>query len=136
MSEKRKKLQPLNDGFLQICEVADTSEPGEMPEQGITVLWEHAFAERIVGSKRFYEALRESSRIDMVVRCHLNRDCTTHHIVQMPDGEQYEIKQVQRILDTDPKAMDLSLERLLEKYQVKAGDVDDPDGTETIPVDL
>jgi hypothetical protein len=118
LSEKTKKLQPLNDGFLKICEVTDTALPGEMPAEGLKELWTHAFAERTVGMRRYYEALRTPARIDMMVRCHLNRGCTTHHVIVMPDGEQYAIKQVQRILDTRPQAMDLSLERLLEKYQV------------------
>lgn len=119
MSLGNKKLQPLNDGFLQMCEVDDISEPGEMPEKGLKVIAKMAYAERTVGMKRFWTALRESADVSLLVRCHLWRGCTTHNVVIMPDGEQYAIKQVQHIVDTSPPAMDLSLERLVEKYKSK-----------------
>ena len=45
-------------------------------------------------------------------------DVTTHDVVSLRDGKQYDIKQIQYPPDIYPRMMDLSLERRADKYDV------------------
>lgn len=116
---KRQTPNPLRDGTLQVCELTDVSLPGEIPVKALRTVWNLRYDERIVGMARFWTAKQATATIDLLVRCHQIRAVTTHHIVILRDGEQYNIKQIQYPPDVAPAVMDLSLERRADKYAVE-----------------
>jgi len=63
-------------------------------------------------------AKQASATIHMRVRCHRRDDVTTHDVVSLRDGKQYDIVQIQYPPDIFPRMMDLSLERRADKYDV------------------
>lgn len=119
MSRNKKQAPPLRDGVLQVCKVTNVAEPGDVPEDGLEPIYSLRYDERIVGMSRYWQAKQASATIGLLVRCHRLRDVTTHHVVILRDGEQYAIKQIQYPPEIEPKVMDLSLERLADKYAVK-----------------
>lgn len=113
------QMEPLIDGHLKVCDLVDVSEAGETPAFALRPAYTLAYAERIVGMSRYWTAMQASARIDMLVRCHRVEDVTTHQVVILRDGKQYDIVQVQRPPDVRPLAMDLSLRRRADKYDVE-----------------
>ena len=75
------------------------------------------FDERTVGMNRFYAAMKNNVKVDMVVRVHRLSNVSTQDVAVV-NYEQYKIKQVQYPSDVEPPCMDLSLERLVQKYDL------------------
>ena len=109
---------PLNDGVLTVYEVIDAGLPGEMPKKAVRQKHRLRYDERVVGMNRYWVAKQASATIHMRVRCHRLDDVTTHDVVGLRDGKQYDIKQIQYPPDIHPRMMDLSLERRADKYDV------------------
>lgn len=114
-----KNQQPLRDGHLKVYRVEDISDPGEVPKPGLTLLAKLPYDERVVGMARYWTAKQASATIDVLVRTHQRRDITTHDVVILRDGKQYDIVQVQYLPDTEPPMMDLSLQRRADAYDVE-----------------
>ena len=119
---KRTIIQTYNDGICQICEVTNIADPGEMPKDGLKEKVKLRYEERTVGMSRFWSAMQDHARIDMLIRTQRIRGVNNFDIVVLSDGEQYEIKQIQYPKDVEPPSMDLSLTRLETKYEVNGGD--------------
>jgi len=115
MSEQKN---PLNDGVLTVYRVIDAGLPGEMPKKAVEEKYRLRYDERVVGMNRYWVAKQASATIHMMVRCHRLDDVTTHDVVSLRDGKQYDIKQIQYPPDIYPRMMDLSLERRADKYDV------------------
>lgn len=113
-----QKQQTFNDGVVKIYSTENTSEPGNKPKEGLALKETLCYEERVVGIKRYYAAMQNNVRIDMVLRCPIRRNVGTQDIAIPIDEEQYKIKQVQYPPDVMPKSMDLSLERVDEKYEL------------------
>ncbi len=56
-----------------------------------------------------------------LLRCPLLRDVSTQDVAIPNDGKQYRIVQVQFQEDIDPSVMDLTLEELLQDYEIAEG---------------
>ena len=112
------QAQPLRDGHLTIYHIDDVSQRGETPVQGLVKLATMPYDERVVGMSRYWTAKQVSATIDALVRTHQLRTVTTHDVVILRDGKQYNIAQVQEIPDTEPPMMDLSLTRRADDYDV------------------
>jgi len=109
---------PLNDGVLTVYEVIDAGLPGEMPKKAVRQKYRLRYDERVVGMNRYWVAKQASATIHMMVRCHRLDDVTTHDVVSLRDGKQYDIVQIQYPPDIFPRMMDLSLERRADKYDM------------------
>ena len=113
----RAKIQSYEDGIVKIYSISNIAEPGEMPKEGLTSkVGPLPFDERTVGMNRFWTAMQESARIDLVLRVPQIRTVSIHDVA-IVFGEQYDIKQIQYPKDVEPPSMDLSLQQLAVKYE-------------------
>lgn len=118
---KQTLTQTYNNGICQICEITNIGEPGELPKDGLKEKVKLRYEERTVGMSRFWTAMQAHARIDMLIRTPRIRGVNNFDIVLLPDGEQYEIRQIQYPRDVEPPSMDLSLTRLGTKYELGGG---------------
>ena len=114
-------------GKINICDLVNEAEAGNMPKEKLQILRAHLFEERIVGYGRQYAAKGVNERVDMQIR--IWRDAQVH-IGQYAlltdyegqvneDGDQYRIDNVQHLLDSNGlKVTDLTLYRMDELYEV------------------
>lgn len=109
--------QSFNDGVLTVYRLEDAAQPGRKPD---TQLVEKVpllrYAERIVGMNRYWSGLQNKVRVDWMVRTQRLDIVSTQDVVIRQDGEQYRIVQIQYPRDIAPRCMDLSLERVVERY--------------------
>lgn len=119
MSRRGTNAPALRDGTMKVYTVTNIASPGEKPEQGLRFFCALPYMERTVGMSRYWVAKQASATISLLLRCHQRRDVTTHHVVVLRDGEQYDIRQIQYPTEVSPPMMDLSLERRADKYAVE-----------------
>jgi len=113
-----KVKSSFNDGIVITYKVGNTALPGDMPKEGLILQQTLRYKERTVGLNRFYAALQNSIKVDLVIRCQQIRSVSTQDVAILQNGQQYEIKQIQYPEDVDPHVMDLTLERLGEAYGI------------------
>lgn len=116
----QKKTQTFNEGVVRIYATADNSEPGNMPTDGLTLKVTLRYDERTVGIHRYNQAMQNDIKVDRLLRCPWIDGVSTQDIAIPIDEEQYEIKQVQYPKDVVPPSMDLSLEKVKHRYDIKA----------------
>lgn len=113
----RPERQSFNDGICHIYAVENGAEAGSLPRERLNL---HAgpfrYQERTVGVTRYYAAMREQERIDLVLRIPL-AEVSTLDMCIPKDGKQYRIKQVQHPRNTAPPCCDLALEELEASYE-------------------
>lgn len=115
----QKKCQSFNDGVVKIYSIANTADPGEMPVDGLTLMYSLRYEERTVGIIRYNAAQQSNFRVDRLLRCPLRPDVTTECVAVPNDGKQYDIKMIQYPRDIEPQSMDLSLERRVTDYAIE-----------------
>jgi len=103
--------------------VGNIAPPGGMPKEGLTLkVSSLRYKERTVGMSRYWAAMQANVKIDMVIRVPYvpikAKAISTQDIAIPIDGEQYRIVQIQKPEDIYPPVMDLSLERLVQKYDI------------------
>lgn len=114
-----QKTQTFNDGVVKIYSVGNIAAPGNMPKEGLTLkVGPLRYKERTVGLNRFWVAMQNQARVDMVLRMPRIGIVSTHDVAIPPDGKQYEVKQVQYPEEIEPPVMDLTLERLDKDYDL------------------
>lgn len=119
------KLKPLsqtfNDGVLQIYSVDNIAEAGNLAKDGLRPKDTNAipYEERTVGMSRFWTAMQMQTTIIQILRIPRINGVSINDVVIPIDGEQYKIKQVQLVKDIEPSCMDLSLEKVSVKYDIK-----------------
>ena len=114
-----KKTQTFNDGVANIYSIGNVEHPGGMPKDGLSLkVAAVRYKERTVGMSRFWSAMQASIRVSRLLRLPRLTNVSTQDIIIPADGEQYKIVQVQYPEDVYPPVMDLSLERLVQKYDI------------------
>ena len=114
----RTQFQTFNDGICSICEKNNISKPGNVPVMGLKKKAERVpYERRRVGIKRYYDAKQENAQIELILRIPEKFDVSNQDFCVV-SGNQYGIYQVQDVTDTMPKAKDISLKRLEEKYEL------------------
>lgn len=114
------KQQTFNDGIVSIYSVSNISKPGGMPKDGLTIkVGSLRYEERTVGINRFWTAKQANSKVSQLLRVSRINSVSTDDVAIPNDGEQYKIIQIQYPKDTDIPVMDLSLERVDKKYEIK-----------------
>lgn len=113
-----KKIQSFNDGTVKIYDVTNTAPPGAKPVEGLSLKQTLRYTERTVGLTRYYAALQANVKIQYLLRCQQLRGISTQDIAIPNDGKQYRIIQIQYPEDIDPPVMDLTLERLVQDYDL------------------
>jgi hypothetical protein len=118
MLQNKLQVQTYNDGAVNVYETINIAQPGNMPVDGLTLKETLHYEERTVGITRFYTAMQNDIKIDMLIRCPRIRSIAAEDIAIPVDGKQYRIVQVQYPEDVVPASMDLSLERLVAEYDI------------------
>lgn len=103
--------QTYNDGYVQIYEAVDTSEPGYAPKLEYRQVYGLRYAERSIGVTRYYAAAQANERIDAVIRCQ-RVPVSSLNVAKLPDGNMYRITLVQHPAGVVPASMDLTLRRM------------------------
>jgi len=113
------KVQTFNDGIVNIYTAGNISTPGNMPKEGLTSkVGPLCYEERTVGLGRYWTAMQNQVKVQQVLRTQRINSVSTQDVAIL-NGEQYKIVQVQYPKDIEPPCMDLSLERLEAKYEIK-----------------
>lgn len=99
--DKNRMFETFNDGVCSLHEIDDDGNAG-------TEKAAIRFQERTVGIKRYYEAMTNKVQIDRLIRIPRQPWITTEYLAVIQE-QVYEIRQVQIIPDTHPKANDISL---------------------------
>ena len=96
------EMQTFKDGIIRIYALNDNDNPTIIKYSNLR------FDKRVVGIKRYYAAAQTESEIIELVRISYVPNITTYDIAVIGD-KQYEIKQVQDIIDALPHSIDLTL---------------------------
>lgn len=112
----RKQHQTFNDGTLKICEVVNSATPGNKPIKNLKEKATLRYEERTVGITRFYAAMQNKVKISLLVRCPLLMKIDTEDIAVI-GKEMFEVKQIQHLRDTEIPVMDLTLQKIGERYE-------------------
>lgn len=113
----KQKVQTHNDGVVKIYGIENIAAPGKKPVEGLRHKYTIRYKEKTVGMQRYYTAKQTDVRVDFMINCPKLRNVSTQDIAVLPDGEQYEIVQVQYPEDDAPPTMNLSLESVGMKYE-------------------
>jgi len=116
-----QKIQTFNDGICNIYYVRNVAVPGGMPKEELRLkISSLRYKERTVGMSRYWAAMQAHVKVDLVIRVPYTplrmEAVSTQDVVVLHTGAQYRIVQIQKPEDTYPPVMDLSLERLVQKY--------------------
>lgn len=108
--------QAFNDGLCSVYEVTNIAKPGAKPQEGLELRGKLRYAERTVGMNRYTNFLQNDVEVARVLRMPRKFGVSTQDVAIPNDGHQYRVVQVQYPQDVYPKCMDLSLERIEQKY--------------------
>jgi SPP1 family predicted phage head-tail adaptor len=109
------KTQTFNDGMVKIHGTTNGAAPGDAPKDALaqSPKFSLRFEVRTVGVNRYYAAMQNKIKVDMLVRCPRQRNVSTDDKAIINDGDQFHIRQVQFPPDVEPPCMDLSLEKVV-----------------------
>lgn len=111
-----KPFEPLADGMVQICTVTNIAEDGDRPKDGLHPVYTLPFDYKTVGYDRYWKAAQADVKISMAISVPFRPEISTQSIAVMGDNTQYYVRHVQRITDTRPQTLKLSLEKVVENY--------------------
>lgn len=116
MMIRDKPFAPLADGYVQICAVTNVAAEGDRPREGLRMIVSLPFDHKTVGYGRYWEAQQADVKISAVISVPYRPAISTQEIAVI-GATQYRIRQVQRVLDTRPETLKLSLERVVQNYE-------------------
>lgn len=117
-----KITQTFNDGVLSIYKVDNISPPGGKPKQGLTFkVGPLHYEERTVGMSRYWNAMEVNAKVQQMLRVPRVNVVNSNDIAIPNDGTQYKILQVQYPKGVEPPCMDLSLEKVVAKFDITDG---------------
>lgn len=115
----KQQTQQYNDGVANIFNVDNIAEPGRKPKEGIRYkVGPLRYEERTVGMSRFWTAMQNQVKINMILRMPRIKGVSTEDVVIPVDDMQYIIKQIQYPPDVTPPSMDLSLQKVVTAYEI------------------
>lgn len=106
------KMETFNDGTCSFRKIDDDGNAGEEKEN-------LRFGERIVGDKRYYEAMTNKVQIDRIIRVPHRPWLTTEYLAVIA-GEVYEINRTKFISKTMPVTDEIYL-RLTRQRRIADG---------------
>ena len=110
--------QTFNDGVVRLYSVSSPEANAAMPTENLTLKHRVRYQARTVGMNRHFAALQAQVEVSHVLRCLRLRDVSTQDVAILDDGAQYRIEQIQYPSNVEMPCMDLTLERLEEKFEV------------------
>lgn len=118
MIQNKLKAQLHNDGTVKIYSLENISQPPYMPKEGLVLKETLRYKARTVGLQRYYTSLQASVLVSHVLRCPCRKNISTQDIAVLNNGKQYRIVLVQYPEDIVPPIMDLTLEELIQNYDI------------------
>lgn len=106
-------------GIINFYKLADTAEPGDMPQPKLISNKYAFYGERTVGFSRQYAAMSVNEQVDMLVRIWYDNSIKIGMYAVPEDGEQYRITNVQHLTDEEGlKVTDVTLTRLEQNFEL------------------
>ena len=102
MAKKQVQFENFNDGVCALWKLDKTKKP-------TLLLGNVRFQERTVGIKRNFEAEQAGHTVQKLIRIP-RMDFIKPGVFVVIEDQQYTVLQAQKILDTIPECMDLTLE--------------------------
>lgn len=104
----------LDSGTMKICRLENIAENGDMPQKKLVPFRKHWFQERNVYINRYYLALGQNERIDLIAYVHEDRKIYPNMYAVMGNGDQFIVHRVEHIIEenTNLRYTRLSLQRL------------------------
>lgn len=109
--------QAYNAGIVKIYSVEDIAQPGFMPVAGLTLKHALPYDERWLGITKFYSEKQNQAELERVIRVPM-QPISTQDVAVTQDGRQYSINLVQTVKDVYPPSCDLTLGKIVQKYEV------------------
>lgn len=102
--------QCFNDGMVTIYSETDAARGGYLPEPVRDEKLVLAYQERKLGIQRYYEAKQNQIHVERVIRVQMPpMPITNQEVAMTEDGRFYRIDLVQKIIDSYPPCLDLTL---------------------------
>ena len=115
----------FDDGSLKVYETKDVSGAGEFENLQTTL--KHAgirYQIRTVGFNRFVQNKQIDVEISKLLRVQrIPLDSSVYSVVELEDGTQYKIEQIQEIVDVYPPCLDLSLSVAKQRVEYEPEEV-------------
>lgn len=117
----------LDKGFCSVYSVADISEPGKMPVDGLTLKYQSWYGELNFETTPYQAELQEDVQISARIRIIQNRSVGNHDVVILsnilpPPNDALQYRIVRAFHGTDDEngqpITDLSLEKVVQRYAV------------------
>lgn len=118
MLTHNKPFESLADGYVQIYAVKNVAAEGDRPREGLSQIVSLPFDYKTVGYNRYWKAEQADVKISAVISVPYRPQISTQEIAVI-GTTQYYIRQVQRIKDTRPETLKLSLEKVVENYEIE-----------------
>ena len=100
-----------DDGIVKVYKTKNTGEAGDMPASGRVLLSEEYFGNLTVGINRYYTALANNEKIDLLIEIWPVSELDTSCIAVI-EGVDYVIRQIQNTVnDNGLKIQVIALER-------------------------
>lgn len=115
---KGEVTQAYNDGVVTVYAVTDAGPPGGLPVEKPVKKVVLRYEERRLGLQRYYEGKQNQVEVERVLRTPRRKGVSSQDLAVTEDGQQYRIDLVQSATDVYPPSMDLTLTRIVQKYNV------------------
>lgn len=113
-----KPFEAFADGLVTVYSVVNIAEEGDRPRDGLRKLLSLPFDYKTVGLNRYVQGRQEDVEISEMVSVPCVSNISTQNIVVI-NNIQYKIWQMQRVNDTRPNTLKLSLKKVVENYEVE-----------------
>lgn len=115
---KNEITQSYNDGLVTVYSITDVSKPGYKPSIALLKKIELRYEEQRLGIQRYYQGMQNQVQIDRVIRTQMAGDINSQDVAITEDGKQYRINLVQVVSNSYPLSVDITLQRIDQKYEV------------------
>lgn len=119
---KGEITQAYNDGVVTVYAVTAAGPPGGLPVEKPVKKAVLRYEERRLGLQRYYEGKQNQVDVERVLRTPRLRGVSSQDLAVTEDGQQYRIDLVQSTDGVYPPSMDLTLTRIVQKYDVSSPD--------------
>lgn len=105
-------MQTYNDGVLNVYRVENVAEPGNIPEEKLTLKVKGLrFQELRVFDSKYWSAFQVNAMVERLLRVQNLNNIFLRDIVEV-EGRRFRVIQIQKVIDVLPKSIDLTLERI------------------------
>lgn len=117
-----KPFEPFADGIVTVYSVVNIAEEGDRPRDGLRKIISLPYDYKTVGITRYNSGKQDNAKIAAVISVPMRPEISSQNIVKIGET-QYSIYQVQRINDTRPPTLKLSLEKVVEDYEFENSEI-------------